>query len=61
MNDRKRSRIGAIIILLSELLAEERQDLKDTPDNIEDSAASDDFRANIVLLDTSILDLKAIK
>ena len=35
MNDRKRARLKAILILLKELRDEEAQDLKDTPDNIE--------------------------
>ena len=61
MNDRKRARLGAICVLLAELRDEESQDLKDTPDNIENSGASDDFRFNILCLDSAITAIKVIK
>lgn len=61
MNDRKRTRLKAIGVLLKELRDEEKQDLKDTPDNIEYSAASDVFRSNVISIQAAILSLEEIE
>lgn len=63
MNDRKRKRIQAIIVLLQELCDEEAQDLTDTPDNIEGSEAPniEAMRLDKALLKAAIENLRSIQ
>ena len=51
MNVQKRKMIDAIIILVDTIKVAEAQDLKDTPDSIEFSSASDEFRTSMGALD----------
>ena len=47
MNHQKRKMIDAIIVLVETIKMAEAQDLTDTPDSIEFSGASDEFRESI--------------
>lgn len=54
MNKFKRETLEGCINILKAVRDEEEQDLKDTPDNIENSAAGDAFRKNVNNLDSAI-------
>ena len=57
MNVQKRKMIDAIITLVKSVRDAEEQDLKDTPDSIEFSDASDEFRMSIGHLRVAISSL----
>ena len=61
MNDDKRKRIDALVVLVEGIRTEEKQDLEDTPNNIEHSSECDDFRFCINTLGLAIDNLRHAK
>ncbi len=57
MNNAKREILKGVINIIGTISLLEQQDLKDLPDNIEDSGNSDNFRANILHMDDAVSDL----
>ena len=57
MNNAKREILKGCINIIGTISLLEKQDLADTPDNIENSEAADFFRENIQLMDGAIANL----
>ena len=54
MNNAKREILKGCVNIIGTISLLEKQDLADTPDNIENSEAADFFRENIQLMDGAI-------
>lgn len=61
MNNEKRAIIDALITITEHVINDEKKDLKNTPDSIEFSSASDEFRKVLVHLETAVFHLNAAK